>query len=359
MQMALGASRAAALISPAALMLLALGALATTRPTIPRVRASVLDESDTAELRGPVVGAGLAALGDFPRPWDAPTAHPALSSVQYMPADSTEWYPDQEGGQEAEDVEEDAEPESDSGTADYEEDEDANTAETADRAEEEDAPTAERAGMQMLAARRIPDPSEWLQHKVGAGVEGTMKQLVGGSGLTSAAQSGSAGQRRVLDPVEWMEEKYLKHTHGDKVLARHPSSWRGTEHAQRQQLRSRGGYPIVSTMLAQQGFWSLKKHRGARASGRRSFKTMQQRDQLWWQRQARKQMHRNSAGAADDGFLLASQHVHAARLLLFGDQASAADDDILKSASKHVDSRPAHTVVGMTSARRGPALITW
>ena len=115
----------------------------------------------------------------------------------------------------------------------------------------------------------------------------------------------------------------------------------------------------MSTMLAQQGFWSLKKHRGARASDRRSFKTMQQGDKFWWQRQTRKQMLRNSAGAADDGFLLASQHVHAARLLLFGDQASAADDDILKSASKHVDSRPAHTVVGMTSARRGPALITW
>ena len=63
-------------------------------------------------------------------------------------------------------------------------------------------------------ARRIADPGEWLQRQVKVGFKSSVKQMLGGN------KEGKKGRRVVPDPIEWMEERYLKHSKGAKVLAR-------------------------------------------------------------------------------------------------------------------------------------------
>jgi len=114
----------------------------------------------------------------------------------------------------------------------------------------EEGPAAERAGVQMLArvkstvgGRHIADPGEWLQNKVKAGVEGSVRQLLGRRSALAGSTPVHMNHRVIPDPVEWMEERYLKHKHGARSLARMQVGTSARPvHRQRQQLgRRRGG----------------------------------------------------------------------------------------------------------------------
>ena len=177
--------------------------------------------------------------GGFPRPWDEvlTRGHPSLSSVQYMPANSTvstqlfgsfhslrmraraplnpqpvrcgcmvvtraslqAWYPDQPeeaeqsnstaaGDEETEDVEEGAEGEESPEQVIGEEVAEEEGAEPAAAGEEQ--PAAAKASTQMLAraksaahgAARIADPADWLQRKVKAGVKTAVTNILGHGG---------------------------------------------------------------------------------------------------------------------------------------------------------------------------------
>lgn len=325
-------------------------------------------------------------------------------------------YTDEEEGAEEDAGEEGAEEAGDEGAAEEGDEEgpaaeEEPAAEAEPRAEEVPAveeepaaegPAAEKAGMQMLAAnvkahRSIQDPAEWLQSKVKAGVESTVKHLLGGSSVHK-------GHSRVPDPMEWVEERYLKHKHGAKTLARKPSAGKtGSPHMitpkmssaktpQLFQLRkdpSYGNFQLASegsakmarqqaSLLGCEGthyrrfgttktytvapckndadeFKGLATNRFARHNdvgttvdgAFTDYKAIQFQHQYY---------HHDLASASDDDFLMSSSKLAGAAVNPFGSKADAADDDILQSSAQ---AQMAHThpdaMAGMTSARHGPA----
>lgn len=60
---------------------------------------------------------------------------------------------------------------------------------------------------------KVLDPADWLKNKVTS----TM------SAMRNSIKKSNMNKRRIPDPIEWMESRYLKHAHGGKVLAGHPS----------------------------------------------------------------------------------------------------------------------------------------
>ena len=178
-------------------------------------------------------------------------------------------------------------------------------------------------------------------------------------------KEGKKGRRVVPDPIEWMEERYLKHSKGAKVLARTRSAVgvEGLVHPVHRQLRqTRRRYPVQ--LLEVQGPHDSEGRAGSRFTSLAdalNYQAMQRRDRLWYK--THRMQQGSAASDADDDLLRAAeeQRGQTARLTLFGNEADAADEDMLRSSSSRVTGvqRRPDAMVGMVSARHGPTLIKW
>ena len=71
--------------------------------------------------------------------------------------------------------------------------------------------------------------------------------------------------------------------------------------------------------------------------------------------------HQDLADSSDDAFLQSAQSVAGASVINpFGNKADEADDDVLRSSAQALANHEhPDAMAGMTSARHGPALVSW
>ena len=268
----------AALAMAAALLFVAVALTALGSSARPGQR-QVLYALDSSGMQGPMYIPEVN--GGFPRPWDEPSGHPSLSSVQYMPQNSTAWYPDQpeeegdeadegegegegdegdegegeegavevegeedgadgeeegadEGGEGANEAGDEGEGEAGAVEADGDEGSQEVAAEADDQgageeggAEGEEAaapegseePATEKAGVQMLARVGVRSIPDPAEW-LRKGVKAGLKRTVTNLLGASGAAAAADQHRQIPDPVEWMEQRYLKHRGGTTHLAR-------------------------------------------------------------------------------------------------------------------------------------------
>uniref|UniRef100_A0A7S4UAC8 Uncharacterized protein n=1 Tax=Guillardia theta TaxID=55529 RepID=A0A7S4UAC8_GUITH len=217
------------------------------------------------------------AMHSLPRPFDE---RRPLGLVQYMPDNTTDWYPNQDVGElklvngrivgheevenvtasesknETEAAAEGEETEAEEGEGAEESEGTEGEEESTEGAEGEgegEEPAATKSRQTMLKVvkgkekktYKVLDPADWLKNKVTSTV----------SAMRNSIKTSNMNKRRIPDPIEWMESRYLKHVHGGKVLAGHPSSQ--SSQMQRRQ-RVVGSHKLHTSKLSQLKSLALK-----------------------------------------------------------------------------------------------------
>eukprot|EP00960_Hanusia_phi_P033799 750648-Hanusia_phi.AAC.3 len=213
------------------------------------------------------------AMHSLPRPFDE---RRPLGLVQYMPDNTTDWYPNQDvgelklvngrivGHEEVENATAGDENATVSETDEAQETVDGEQTEAEESGEGEEVqgeeeqteegdggePAATKATRTMLkekatGAYKVLDPADWLKHKMTSTMAAMKKSI----------KTTNANKRRIPDPIEWMESRYLKHAHGAKVLAGHAS---GVSSQMRRRQRVIGGHKLHTSKLSQLKSLALK-----------------------------------------------------------------------------------------------------